>query len=419
MTCVGVVGLGKLGMPTAIAISELGCQVRGYDIDPQRMTLDALPAYELDAAKAGPLSAQITADLPLHFCRLEEVVNESECIFVAVETPHGKLYEGVTPLPESRADFSYDALMSAIRAIIEVARKPVEIGIISTVLPGTIRKLVLPITGSNTLVYCPQFVAMGTVAYDLRHPEFTLLGYANLKPTNVKAVLEELRTDPVQTFEMSYESAELAKVTYNTFVGLKVAISNVVQQTAHMTGASASDVFAVLRSANRRLASASYLGPGMGDGGPCHPRDNIALSWLARELNMGADLFSALMLQRQDYVEWLTSEFLAAAGDRPLVLLGTAYKPGTPLETGSSSALMGHFLAARGRQVTLIRTPADLAALGPDYQPSAFFIGCPDHELLALPFPPGSVVIDPWHVVEPGDGVDVRRIGEPKGRARR
>jgi UDPglucose 6-dehydrogenase len=415
MTSVGVVGLGKLGMPTAIVMSQIGCYVRGYDIDPQKMTLDALPPYELDAAKAGPLSAQIAEDLPLHFCSLEEVVNESECIFVAVETPHGELYEGVTPLPESRADFSYDALASAVRAIMEVARQPVEIGVISTALPGTIRKLVLPIVGaSSTLVYCPQFVAMGTVAYDLRHPEFTLLGYADRKPTTVKAVLEALRIDPAQTFEMSYESAELAKVTYNTFIGAKVAISNVVQQTAHMTGASATDVFAVLRSAHRRLASAGYMGPGMGDGGPCHPRDNIALSWLARELGMGADLFSALMLQRQDYVEWLIDEFVAAAGVRPLVLLGTAYKPGTPLETGSSSILMANILAARGQQVTLVRTPADLARLNLDHQPSAYFIGCPDAEFLAVPFPPGSVVIDPWHVVEPGDGLDVRRVGEPQ-----
>lgn len=414
MTSVGVVGLGKLGMPTAITISQLGYDVLGYDINPERMNLDSIPPYELDADKAGPLSAQITDDLPLRFCSLAEVVNESECIFVAVETPHGKLYEGVTPLPETRADFSYDALTSSIRAIMEVARQPVEIGVISTVLPGTIRRLVLPITGSSMLVYCPQFVAMGTVAYDLRHPEFTLLGYADQKPTTVRAVLEELRVDPAQTFEMSYESAELTKVTYNTFLGAKVTISNVVQQTADMTGASASDVFAVLRSASRRLASASYLGPGMGDGGPCHPRDNIALSWLARELNLGADLFSALMVQRQHYVEWLADEFVAAAGDRPLVLLGTAYKPGTPLETGSSSALLAHVLAARGQRVTLVRTPDDLAALDLGHQPSAFFVGCPEREYLALPFPSGSVVIDPWHVIEPGDGIDVRRIGEPR-----
>ena len=414
MTSVGVVGLGKLGMPTAITISRLGHQVRGYDIYPQRMTLDALPPYELDADKAGPLSDQITGDLSLQFCPLEEVVNESDCLFVAVETPHGRLYEGVTRLPATRADFSYDTLTSAIRAIMEVARKPVEIGVISTVLPGTIRKLVLPLIGDSTLVYCPQFVAMGTVAYDLRHPEFTLLGYADHKPTTVKAVLEELRAEPAETFELSYESAELAKVTYNTFIGAKVTISNVVQQTAQMTGASASEVFGVLRSAHRRLASPSYLGPGMGDGGPCHPRDNIALSWLARELNMGADLFSALMLQRQDYVGWLADQFLAAAGDRPLVLLGTAYKPGTPLETGSSSVLMANLLAESGQQVTLIRTAADLTALDLGARPYAFFVGCPDRELFALPFPAGSIVVDPWHVVEPSDGVEVWHVGEPR-----
>jgi hypothetical protein len=62
--------------------------------------------------------------------------------------------------------------------------------------------------------------------------------------------------------------------------------------------------------------------------------------------------------------------------------------------------------------LTLIRTPADLAALDLDGRSSAFFLGCREDEYLAFHFPPGSVVVDPWHVVEPCDGVEVRPIGE-------
>jgi UDPglucose 6-dehydrogenase len=411
---VGMVGLGKLGMPTAVAMSQVGCQVRGNDIDERRMTLDALPRYELDADRGGSLSAQVSAGTPLSFCSLSEVVNTSSCVFVAVETPHGELYEGVTPLPETRADFSYTALISALRAIVEVARRPVEIGVISTVLPGTVRRKLLPLTAGHTLVYCPQFVAMGTVAHDLRYPEFTLLGYGDTKSTAVKAVLEDLRAAAAPTFEVSYESAELAKVAYNTFIGAKVTVANVTQQLAQMTGASAAEVFEVLRSADRRLASPSYLGPGMGDGGPCHPRDNIALSWLARELGLSRDLFTALMLQRQAYVEWLCDEFTAAAAGRPLVLLGTEYKPGTQLEAGSSSLLLGNLLAARGQQVRLVRTPVDESEVDLGNHPAAFFLGCPSPQFLAARFPAGSIVLDPWHLIDRGGAVEVRHVGEPK-----
>jgi UDPglucose 6-dehydrogenase len=409
-----MVGLGKLGMPTAIVMSQHGYQVRGYDLDPHHMTVDSLPPYELDADRRGPLNAQLSADLPLSFGSLDEVVNESKCVFIAVETPHGELYEGVTPLPETRADFSYEALTAAVRAIVEVARRPVEIGIISTVLPGTVRAAILPLIGPHTLVYCPQFIAMGTVAYNLRNPEFTLLGYGDRKPVFVKEVLEELRITSAPTFEVAYESAELAKVAYNTFVGAKVTVANVIQQISQQVGASSSEVFSILRSADQRLNSPSYVGPGMGDGGPCHPRDNIALSWLARELDLGADLFTALMLQRQAYIEWLGQEFTAAAGGRPMVLLGTAYKPGTPLETGSSSVLLANLLAADGKEVTLVRTPEDLATVDLGARPSAFFLGCPAPEFLATRFPAGSVVVDPWHELEPADDIEVLRIGEPR-----
>ena len=72
---------------------------------------------------------------------------------------------------------------------------------ISTVLPGAVRARLLPLVGQHSLVYCPQFVAMGTVTRDLRYPEFTLLGYSDdgrsaSRPQAVRAVLEGLRLRP-------------------------------------------------------------------------------------------------------------------------------------------------------------------------------------------------------------------------------
>jgi hypothetical protein len=78
---------------------------------------------------------------------------------------------------------------------------------------------------------------------------------------------------------------------------------------------------------------------------------------------MARDLFSALMLQRQAYVEWLADEFTAAAAGRPMVLLGTAYKPGTALEAGSSSLLLANLMASRGQQVSIVRNGAELPEL--------------------------------------------------------
>jgi UDPglucose 6-dehydrogenase len=199
---------------------------------------------------------------------------------------------------------------------------------------------------------------------------------------------------------------------YNTFVSAKVTLSNIVQRMADETGASASDVFQIIRAADSRLTSAAYIGPGMGDGGPCHPRDNIALSWLARRTGMGADLFTAVMEARQGYIEWLAGRFIDLAAGLPLVLLGTAFKPGTDLETGSSALLLAGLLRLRNVEVTVVATPDELSPAQIPSGAAAFFLGCPEPEFVTYAFPPGSVVVDPWHRVPQTDGLSVVRIGE-------
>jgi UDPglucose 6-dehydrogenase len=407
MTRIGVVGLGKLGLPVAICLALKGHEVAGFDTDPDRMTTKALSPAERGPDGRGPLSAHVDGDLALTFRSLPDLLEHSDCVLVAVETPHSAAHEGVTPLPEGRADFDYRALLGAVTQVVHHARRATEIGIISTVLPGTVRRLVLPLVDDHPLVYCPQFVAMGQVATDLFQPEFVLLGRDHTGPSVVREVLGGLSDAPL--FDVSIESAELAKVVYNTFVSAKVTISNVVQQMSHETGADVGAVFDIIRSADRRLTSPAYIGPGMADGGPCHPRDNIALSWLMRRTGAGADLFSDLMRSRQAYVEWLSHRFAELSGDLPMVLLGTAYKPGTEITTGSSAQLLATLMQLQGRAVRVVATAQDLDGL--EAGAAAYFLGCPDPAFVELAVEPGSVVIDPWHVVPEREGVSVHHIG--------
>lgn len=415
MAVAGVVGLGKLGLPVAVTLALRGHRVLGHDLAPCRMTLDALSPHERSVDLSTSLAASLPPRLPLEFVDLPELVRTSDCVFVAVATPHEPRFEGTVPLPRARADFDYRALRRAVAQVVECAAGRLEIGVMSTVMPGTTRRVIAPLAEGHTLVYCPQFVAMGTVAHDLCEPEFTLLGRGRGEAGVTRAVLTSL-APRAPVHDVSYESAELAKVLYNTFVSAKVGLSNTVQQLAHESGASAAEVYGVLRSADRRLWSSAYLGPGMGDGGPCHPRDNIALSWLARERRVGADLFSAVMAYREAYVEWLGERFVEASAGLPLVVLGTAYKPATDIVTGSSTALLVTLLRLRGLDPTVVDVPADLAHARLPDGPGAYFVGCPDPEFATLPVPAGSVIVDPWHRVEPRAGATVVRIGETAGR---
>lgn len=409
---IGVVGLGKLGLPLAATLALRGHRVLGYDKNPARMSWAALSPTEVGPDGTATLaSLRATFQASVTFGDLGAVVNETHCVLVAVETPHTAEYEGITRLPAARQDFSYDSLRAVTKDIAKAARHPVQVGVISTVLPGTIRREVLPLLDGHAVTYCPQFIAMGTVAYDLCNPEFILLGQDRLEAPSIRSVLQSLSAAPV--FTVTYESAELAKMTYNTFISAKVAISNIVQRISNEIGADASSIFDILGSATRRICSPAYIGPGLGDGGPCHPRDNIALSWLAQRIGIRSDLFSAVMEVRQDYVEWLVSKFVAAAGARPLILMGTSYKPNVGISTGSSAVLLLTMIQELGRDCTVIEFGSEDLNFGPE--PGAFFIGCPEPEFYAVAFPAGSLVFDPWYRMPSRDDVTVVWPGHGAG----
>ena len=93
----------------------------------------------VDVSVSGDFNDDL-AQSTVSFGSLEETVTHAEILFVAVQTPHDPRYEGITPLPAQRVDFDYTYLRSAVRSISEVCRKPTIVVIISTVLPGTIKR---------------------------------------------------------------------------------------------------------------------------------------------------------------------------------------------------------------------------------------------------------------------------------------
>lgn len=337
---VGWVGLGKLGLPIAEEIARHH-DVLGYDIRPVRTT------RVIQTELRGLLHCDV--------------------IFVSVQTPHGPEYEGVTRIPETRADFDYTHLTDAVRALAECGPARPPLMIVSTVLPGTIEREILPLW-NGLVVYNPFFIAMGEEVDDFLHPEFVLFGVPPLSQELQETVADLARLyvslgvmGPF--FALDYREAELAKMAYNTFIGLKIAFANTIGELADRLGANAGHVLEVLRAGGNRIISGRYLDPGMGDGGPCHPRDNIALSWLARETGMSFDLFGAVMEQRERHAEWLAGrvEDVASAdvtslGDteqrliqiNDVTVLGRSYKPGTALETGSPALLVAELLRERG-----------------------------------------------------------------------
>jgi UDPglucose 6-dehydrogenase len=408
---IGFAGLGKLGLPVALAIEAKGHSVVGYD--PAEGPRETLRTRRLSYREAG--AEALLQETRIEIVPVEEVVRRSDLVFVTIQTPHEPRFEGVTRLSSETRDFDYRHLCAGVAelsAAIEKLGEPRILVVVSTVLPGTIRRDIKPLLGPHArLCYNPFFIAMGTAIRDFLKPEFVLFGVDD--PRSATVAEEFYRTIHDSPFQRTtLEEAEIIKVLYNTFISTKIAFANTAMEICHHTpGADVDVVLGVLHDAHERLVSEKYLAAGMGDGGACHPRDNIALSHLAARLGMSFDWFRCVMEQREHQTDWLADLIEQHRAGRDIVILGRSFKPESNIVTGSPAVLLENILRERGVSVTGWDPHVDAGIPPPRGRPFCYFIGTRHPELQTWPFEPGSIVLDPWRYVTVPEDVELVPIG--------
>ena len=407
MKTIGMLGMGKLGLPCLMAMEAKGYSVIGYDPDP--VVKEILETRDLPYREEG--AEALLEKTKASLVSIEDLAQQSDIIFVAIQTPHDPLYEGVTRLPETRVDFDYSYLREGISSLVNHITEPKIVVIISTVLPGTIDREIRPLLNEHVrLCYNPFFIAMGTTIRDFMEPEFVLLGVDDPEAAEeVDKFYETLHSRPV--FKCTVEEAEMIKVSYNTFITGKIAMANTIMEVCHkLRNVDCDVVMDALSMANERLISPKYLRGGMGDGGGCHPRDNIALSYLARKVNLSFDWYDALMKQRERQTQWLADILMfqcRKTGMDP-VILGMTFKKETNLTVGSPALLLANLV--NNVELTVFDPHLDEGE-PPLQKPAVFFIGTNHDLFLDYSFPQGSVVIDPWRIIKKQEGVHLISIG--------
>lgn len=420
---IGFIGLGKLGLPCAAALSvELNQPVFGFDLNPQiaDFVSNAKIPYVEDRAEDFISRGQVRVE-----ASVEAVVEKSDFIFLAVQTPHQPQFEGITPVPEAPEDFGYEHLKSAVRSVkeslLKFPEKSLTLVIISTVLPGTVRNYLLPelaeVSSRVRVCYNPFFIAMGNTINDFLNPEFVLIGTDDLEAGQDLAEIYS-KVHSAKSQIMQIESAELTKVAYNTFIGFKIQFANILAEIVDKRGGDVDEITSALSQATDRLISGKYLSAGMSDGGGCHPRDQIAMSWLAKDAGLSSDMFGFLARARDAYSQKQAADIerVSRESGLPVCLLGMAYKKNIGLEIGSPAALVEYFLKNLG--VTVNKYDPYITRYGalPE-QPHVFFIATNHDDFKTLSVPAGSIVIDPWgNVFENAHGIEVIRPGRMQKR---
>lgn len=390
------IGAGKLGQPCAEAMAQKGHKVSCYD------------------------TSRINSSYITQFPTIAGAVKSADIVFVAVPTPHDPDYDGRNPTAHlAPKDFDYSIVKEVLAEANLHMNKDQLLVLISTVLPGTTRKHFVDLVPNTRFVYNPYLIAMGSVAWDMVNPEMVMIGTEDGSKTGdanelvdfYKTIMENNPRYEIGT----WDECEAIKVFYNTFISTKIGLVNMIQDVAEKQGNINVDVVTnALAHSTKRIMGPQYMTAGMGDGGGCHPRDNIALRYMAKELDLGYDLFDAIMNARQIQAKNIAIKLskLATENNYPVYIHGKSYKPGVGYLEGSYSLLIGNYLEGMGHVPIYIDpntsnnfepTESGVFLLAHSASTTYNYASAKTQDELYCEIPENSIVVDPWRKFKTND----------------
>lgn len=347
-----VVGLGKLGASMAAAIASRGFNVIGVDINHRAVEL-------INAGRAPVQETNLEETIAANRERLRATLNHREAIlnsdltFVVVPTPS-----------DDRGAFSLQYAAWAFREIGSALKEKDSyhnVVLTSTVLPGSTRYGLLPILEKESgkvcgrdfgLCYSPEFIALGSVIHDFLNPDFVLIGEFDERcGSQLEACYAQIMENNPPCQRMSIENAELTKIAVNTFVTTKITFANMLADLCERIPGGDIDVVTNALGYDTRIGP-KYLKGALGYGGPCFPRDNVALGFIARALGSQAEL-----AETTDRINRALPEKIVERV-RPLIhkgatvaVLGLAYKPFSHVVEESQGIYLAKALSKIGARV--------------------------------------------------------------------
>ncbi len=359
---IAIFGLGYVGAVSAACLAKAGHSVVGVDSNPVKAALinaGRSPVVEKDvdemiasAVAEGRLRA--TAD---H----RAAIGESELAIVCVGTP-------------SRANGDLD--LTHVRRVCEdiapVLRDQTgftAIIIRSTVLPGTVRNLVIPTLESGSgkragedfgVGFFPEFLRESTAVADFHNPPKIVIAATDAR---TRAMLEALNAGidaPLTTAD--FEVAEMVKYADNTWHALKVIFANEIgsiSKALAIDGGAVMDIFCQDRKLN---ISSRYLRPGFAFGGSCLPKDVRALTYKARSLDLELPLINAIMPSNRSHID-RAMQMVLDLNERQVGVLGLSFKAGTDDLRESPVVELVERLLGKGHEIRIFDRNVNLSRL--------------------------------------------------------
>lgn len=348
-----VIGLGKLGLPLAALLAEAGYRVTG--IERQASIRRAVRAARAPFYEPGldDVLRRVRPRLRLSARVADAAACDASLLVVA--TPSG-----------ADGAFGLADLLAAIRSLGAALRsrtRPHLVVVVSTVNPGDFDTHIRPALeaasgravgpGGLGLCYNPEFLALGDVLKGYQRPPFVLIGQSHDGAgAQVEALHRRLVHSSPVIHRCAFINAELAKLSVNVFLGLKISFANHLALLCQALPGADVDAVAAVVGSDPRIGPA-YLRGGLSFGGPCLPRDQRSLATLARRVGVASPQTAANLAVNRLVDRALVRRVsrLARRGER-VAILGLAFKPGTGVTVESPSMALAEALARAGRVVS-------------------------------------------------------------------
>jgi UDPglucose 6-dehydrogenase len=344
-----VIGTGYVGLVTGTCFAETGNKVTCIDIDKakvEKLSSGQITIYEPGLEK---IFLRNTKEGRLVFTtNLEEVLEASEIIFLALPTPPGA---------DGSADLKYvlgvadqlGKLMTGYKVIVNKSTVPV----------GTADKVREAIAknykGEFDVVSNPEFLREGVAVEDFMKPDRVVIG---TKSEQAKKVMTELYAPFVRQGNplifMDERSSELTKYAANSFLATKISFMNEIAQLCERMGADVDMVRRGIGSDDR--IGKRFLFPGIGYGGSCFPKDVQALVKSSNEVNYDFEILKAVekvnALQKLHLVNKINAYFNNDLQGKKIALWGLAFKPNTDDIRDAPAIDMINALTTAGATIT-------------------------------------------------------------------
>src|SRR5438132_9154363 len=324
MATVGIIGLGYVGLPLAVAFAQEGCEVIAVDTDPAKVAaigkgesyIEDVPAHVLSAC-AGRISATT------RYAQLAQ----AEAVLMCLPTP----------LSANREP-DLGPFIEAARALAEVLRTDQLVVLESTTYPGTTRERLAPLLEESGLAagrdfhlaFSPERIDPGRSDFTLRNTPKVVGGLTEACAERAEELYRIVCEQVVRV--SSPEAAELAKLLENIFRSVNIALVN---ELAMLTDRMGIDIWEVVEAAATKPYGFMRFDPGPGMGGHCLPVDPFYLTWRAREFDIATEFIelAGKVNQQMPYhcvtkVQGaLNGAGMSVKGAR-VGVVGVSYKPG-------------------------------------------------------------------------------------------